>query len=72
MDHQTSMDRWKAAEAMLETEGHTAAQERRERLSEWNVEWFFRVLLAPHRVQGSYQEEEALRHFEQAQREGVR
>jgi hypothetical protein len=72
MDYQTSMDRWKAAEAMLETEGHGALQEGEDRLSEWNVDWFFRVLLAPRRVRTSYQEEEALRNFERSQREGVR
>ena len=72
MDHQTSIDRWKAAEAMLETEGDCAPQEGRERLSEWNVDWFFRVLLAPHRVRSSSQEEEALRHFEQALSGGLR
>jgi hypothetical protein len=72
MDYQTSMDRWKAAEAMLETEGHCAPQEGGDGLSEWNVDWFFRVLLAPHRVRPNYQEEKALRHFEQAQLGGVR
>jgi hypothetical protein len=67
MDYQTSMDRWKAAEAMLETEGYCAPQEGEERLSEWTAEWFFRVLVAPRRVRASYQEEEALRHFEHTQ-----
>ena len=71
MDYQTSMDSWNAVEGMLETEGHGAPQEGKERLSEWTTEWFFRVLLAPRRVRASVQEEEALRHFDQAQREGV-
>jgi len=72
MDYQTSMDRWNVAEAMLETGGHNATQEGGDRLSEWTAEWFFRVLLAPRRVRASYQEEEALRHFEQAQLGGLR
>jgi hypothetical protein len=71
MDYQTSMDRWKAAEAMLETEGHNAAQEGGDALSGWTAEWVLRVLFAPRRVRASSHEEEALRHFEQAQREGV-
>jgi hypothetical protein len=41
MDYQTSMDRWNAAEALLETEGNGALQEGTERLSEWTAEWFF-------------------------------
>ena len=40
--------------------------------SNWTEGWVFRVLLAPHRVRASYHEEEALRRFEQAQREGTR
>jgi hypothetical protein len=72
MDHQTSMDRWNFAEAMLETEGHNAAQEGGDRLSEWNAEWVFRVLLAPHRVRANFHEEETLRNFEQAQSGGLR
>ena len=66
MDYQTSMDRWNAVEGLLETEGHCAFQEGAERLSEWTAEWVFRVLLAPRRIRPSYQEEEALRHFEQS------
>jgi hypothetical protein len=38
----------------------------------WTDVWVFRVLFAPHRVRASYQEEEALRSFEQTQREGTR
>jgi len=72
MDYQTSMDRWNAVEGMLETEGHNAAQEGGDRLSEWTAEWFFRVLLAPRRVRTSSQEEEALKHFEQTQLGGLR
>jgi len=72
MDYQTSMDRWNVVEGLLETEGHCVLQEGEDRLSEWTAEWFFRVLVAPRRVRASSQEEEALRHFEQPQREGVR
>jgi hypothetical protein len=72
MDYQTSIDRWNAAEALLETEEYGVLPEGADRLSEWTAEWLFRVLLAPRRVRTSHQEEEALRHFEQTQLGGLR
>ena len=57
---------------MGEVEEHTATQVEGDAPSNWPDEWVLRVLPAPHRVRASYQEEGALRHFEQAQREGAR
>jgi hypothetical protein len=66
---QRLMDHW---EGMGEGEGHTATQGAGDAPSGWTAEWVLRVLCAPHRVRASYQEEEALRHFDQAQRGGTR
>ena len=55
-----------------EVEWHTATQVAGDERSGWTAEWVLQVLFALHRVRASYQEEEALRRFEHAQREGNR
>jgi hypothetical protein len=72
MELQNLIDQWESTEDMNTVEQHNTAQVEEYEWSGWTVEWIFRVLLAPHRVRASYQEEEALRHLEQAQREGTR
>ena len=69
---QSLIDQWERMGNMGKAEGHNATQPKSDVWSGWTDEWLFRVLLAPQRVRASYQEEEALRHFEQAQREGAR
>jgi hypothetical protein len=72
MERQRLMDQWEGVEDMGESAGHTATQVEGDAPSGWTAEWVLRVLFAPHRVRASYQEEEALRSFEQTQREGTR
>jgi hypothetical protein len=69
MELQSLMDQW---EDLSKDEWHTATPPGGDGRSGWTAEWVLRVLFAPYRVRASYQEEEALRHFEQAQRKGVR
>jgi hypothetical protein len=57
---------------MGKIEWHTATQPGGDEQSCWTDEWVLRVLFAPHRVRASYQEEEALRYFEQTQRKETR
>ena len=72
MSQQSLSDPWESMGDMGEVEEHTATQSGGDEASGWTAEWVLRVLFAPHRVWASYQEEEALRHFEHAQREGTR
>ena len=72
MSQQRLSDPWESMGDMGAVEWHTATQVAGDERSGWTAEWVLRVLFAPHRVRASYQEEEALRHFEQAQREGTR
>jgi len=72
MERQRLMDQWESMGDVEEREGHTATQVAGDERSGWTAEWVLRVLFAPHRVRASYQEEEALRNFEQTQREGTR
>jgi hypothetical protein len=72
MELQSLIDQWKSLGDMGENEWRTATQPGGDERSGWTDEWVLRVLFAPHRVRASYQEEEALRHFEQAQKEGTR
>jgi hypothetical protein len=72
MELQRLMDQWEGVEDMGESAGHTAAPVESDAPSGWPVEWVLQVLCAPRRVRASSQEEEALRHFEQTQREGIR
>ena len=69
MERQRLIDQWAS---MGESEGRTAMQVAGDALSGWTAEWVLRVLFASHRVRASYQEEEAVRRFEQAQRGGTR
>jgi hypothetical protein len=72
MSQQSLSDQWESLGDMGEVEWHTATQVAGDERSGWTAEWVLRVLFAPHRVRASYQEEEALRRFEQTQREGTR
>jgi len=72
MELQRLMDQWEGVEDMGESAGHTATQVAGDAPSGWTDAWVLRVLCAPHRVRASYQEEGAVRHFEQAQREETR
>jgi hypothetical protein len=72
MKHESLMDQWKGIGDLGEVEEHTATPLAGDTPSRWTAEWVLRVLCAPHRIRASYHEEEALRHFEQAQREGTR
>ena len=69
MSQQSLSDQWASTG---EIEWHTATQPVGDGESTWTDEWVLQVLCAPHRVRASYQEEEALRSFEQTQREGTR
>jgi hypothetical protein len=70
MELQRLMDQWEGVEDMGESGGHTATPVEGDAPSGWSVEWVLQILCAPHRVRASYHEEEAVRRFEQAQREG--
>jgi hypothetical protein len=70
MSQQSLSDQWESMGDMGEVEWHTATQVAGDERSGWTAEWVFLVLFAPHRVRASYQEEEALRHFEHARPEG--
>lgn len=72
MELQSLSDQLEGAEGMRKTDERNTAQVEENECSGWTVAWVFRALLAPHRVRAGYQEEEALRRFEQAQREGNR
>jgi hypothetical protein len=72
MKLQSLIDQLEGAEGMRKTDQRNTAQVEEKEWSGWTIEWVFRALLAPHRVRASYQEEEALRRFEQVQREGNR
>jgi hypothetical protein len=69
---QSLMEQWESMGNMGTDEWHTATPVAGGTPSGWTAEWVLRVLFAPHRVRASYQEEEALRHFDQAQRGGTR
>ena len=71
MSQQSLMDLWESMGDMGQAEWHTATQPGGDEESGWTEEWVFRVLFALHRARASYHEEEALRNFEQAQREGT-
>jgi hypothetical protein len=70
MELQSLMDQWASIGGMVEQS--TTGQVAGDVPSGWTAEWVWQVLCAPHRVRASHQEEEALRHFAQAQREGTR
>jgi hypothetical protein len=71
MELQRLMDQWESMGDVEEREEHTATQVEGNEGSGWTAEWVLRVLFVPHRARASYHEEEALRNFEQAQREGT-
>jgi hypothetical protein len=72
MELQGLIDQLEEAEGMFKADEYNTAQVKETEWSGWTVACVFQALLAPYRVRASYQEEEALRHFEQAQREGTR
>jgi hypothetical protein len=72
VSQQSLRDPWESMGDMGEVEEHTATQVAGDERSGWTVEWVLRVLFTPYRVRTSYQEEEALRRFEHAQRKGTR
>ena len=72
MELQSLIAHWESMGDIGTVEQSTTGQGVGDAPSHWTDEWVFRVLCAPHRVRASSQEEEALRHFEQPQREGVR
>ena len=72
MELQSLNDQWEGMGDMGMAERHNAPQAGGDEESGWTDKWVVRVLFAPHRVRVSYQEEKALRHFDQFQREGRR
>ena len=72
MERQRLMDQWESMGDVGTVEEPNTGQVEGDAPSGWTVEWVLRVLFVPHRVRASYQEEEALRHFAQTQREGNR
>jgi hypothetical protein len=72
MELQRLIDQWESMGDMGTVERHDATEAGGDEGSGWTAAWVLRVLFAPHRIRASYQEEEALRSFEQTQREGTR
>jgi flavin reductase (DIM6/NTAB) family NADH-FMN oxidoreductase RutF len=72
MSQQSLSDQWENMGDMGAVEWHTATQVAGDERSGWTAEWVLQVLFTPHRVRASYQEEKALRSFEQTRREGTR
>ena len=72
MDLQSLMGQWESIGDRGTVEQSNTNQSEGDAPSGWTDEWVLRVLFAPHQVQVSYQEEEALKHFAYAQRGGAR
>ena len=72
MSQQSLMGQWESIGDRGTVEQSNTDQGEGDAPSGWTDEWVLRVLFAPHRVRVSYQEEEALRRFEQTQRKETR